>query len=176
MNLRSIFCMSLLASLCCSPVTPATAVEPALPPLTSAESSDVIPATQSWQVLVESLASHPEALTKSWPHFRRVLPVGCLKNTSNRDLSCPPMEGVVRLSVDSGPLGIVDVVLKDPANCDQIYALMSRYFGKGVLEDGDKCNAEWKLGRWVKGGSANLSRGRKEPSQLYLQFAIEQGP
>lgn len=39
------------------------------------------------------------------------------------------MEDVVRISVDSGPAGIVDVVLKSPTNCDQIYTLMSRYLG-----------------------------------------------
>lgn len=168
--------MALLASTWAALFTSAAAVEPVMETVASATSSPVTPVTQSWQALVESLAAHPDVLTKDWSSFRRVLPVGCFKNSGGRDLSCPPIEGVVSLSVDPGPLGIVDVVLKGPASCDQIYALMSRHFGKGSLEDGDKCNAEWKLNRWVKRASANLSKGRKDPSLLYLQFAIEQGP
>jgi hypothetical protein len=86
------------------------------------------------------------------------------------------MEGVVRLSLDPGPLGIVDVVMKKPATCDELYDILSVRFGKGRMEHGDKCSTEWKLNRWVKRGSANLSVGRKDPTQLYLQFAVEQGP
>jgi hypothetical protein len=134
------------------------------------------PVASSWQGLVDPLVSHPEILTKDWNHIRRVLPVGCFQKAGVRDLNCPPMDGVVRVSVDPGPLGIIDMVLKPPATCDQIYNLVSKRFGKGTVENGDKCYAEWKLNRWVKRGVVNLSPGRKEPSQLYLQFAIEQGP
>ena len=176
MNSRVIFYMSLLASMwCLSCTTPATAVEPAIALRESADSSVVLGA-QTWQTLVESLASHPEVLTKDWTGVRRVLPVGCVQNPADRDLSCPPMAGVVRLSVDLGPTGIVDVVLKATANCDQIYTLMSHHFGKGSLDGGDKCNAEWGLNRWVKRARANVSRGRKDPSLLYLQFAVEHEP
>lgn len=175
MHLRAIFIMPLLVSPWSASCTSATTLEPAFSPAASAASS-VEPVVQSWQVLVESLANHPEVLTKDWAAVRRILPAGCFRNADSRELSCPPMEGVVRVSVDPGPAGIVDVVLMSPANCDQIYTLMSRYLGKGSLEDGDKCSAEWKLNRWVKRANANLSRGRKDPSLLYLQFAIEQGP
>ncbi|MDE2400041.1 MAG: hypothetical protein KGL90_00040 [Burkholderiales bacterium] len=175
MNLKAIFFVPLLTSLWSASCTSATTVEPSLPPVASSASSGM-PVTQSWEVLVESLANHPEVLTKDWAAMRRILPTGCFRNSDSRDLNCPPMEGVVRVSVDPGPTGIVDVVLKFPASCDQIYTLMSRHLGKGFLEDGDKCSAEWKLNRWVKRANANLSRGRKDPSLLYLQFAIEQGP
>lgn len=175
MNLRAIFWLPLLAALWGSAYTPASAAKPAVA-LVASTASTVVPASQGWQVVVESLASHPEVLTQRWDGLRRVLPVGCFRNSEGRDISCPPMEGVVRISADPGPSSIVDVVLQAPASCDQIYALMSRYLGHGSLEGGDKCSAEWKLDRWVKRASANLSRGRKDPSLLYLQFAVEQGP
>lgn len=130
----------------------------------------------NWLGLVESLAKHPDVLTKDWSGFRRVLPVGCFRDTGSRDLSCPEMSGIVRIAVDPGPLGIVDVVLTAPANCEEIYSVLSKRFGRGIIEGGDKCSVEWNLNRLVKRASANISRGRKDPSQIYLQFAIEQGP
>jgi hypothetical protein len=174
MKFKTAFCMALLTTVGSAPF--AAEADLAVAPVASAVASTDAPVTQSWQTLVESLAAHPDVLTKDWSSVRRVLPVGCFKNPGHRDLTCPPMEGIVSVSVDPGPLGIVDVVLTGPASCDQIYALMSHHFGKGTLEGGDKCNAEWKLNRWVKRASANLSRGRKDKSLLYLQFAIEQGP
>ncbi|MFZ4550380.1 MAG: hypothetical protein ACOYNB_01025 [Aquabacterium sp.] len=175
MHLRASFCLTLLVSLWGSACTTATAAEPNIAPLASATTA-VAPVVQSWQTLVTSLALHPEVLTQNWAGVRRVLPAGCFQNAGSRDLNCPPLEGVVRVSVDPGPAGMIDVVLKAPADCDQIYALMSRHLGKGALENNDKCSAEWSLKRWVKRASANLSKGRKDPSQLYLQFAVEQGP
>lgn len=86
------------------------------------------------------------------------------------------MDGVMKISVVPGPLGIIDIVLKKPATCDALYDVLSKRFGKGELENGDKCYAEWKLGKRVKHGHVNVSPGRKDPSLLYLQFAIEQGP
>ena len=143
-------------------------------PQASTESS--MATETSWLDLVESLAAHPDVLTKDWSGFRRVLPAGCFKTSGSRDLSCPQIAGVVRISVDPGPLGLVDVVLSAPANCEDIYSVLSKRFGRGTLEGGDKCSAEWNLNRFVKRASANISRGRKDPSQIYLQFAIEQGP
>lgn len=86
------------------------------------------------------------------------------------------MDGVVKMSVVPGPLGIVDIVLKKPATCDALYDVLSKRFGKGELENGDKCYAEWKLGKRVKHGYVSLFPGPKDHSLLYLQFAIEQGP
>lgn len=134
------------------------------------------PVVSSWRGLVEPLVAHPEILTKNWDQMRIVLPVGCFQNARNRDLSCPPMDGVVRVSVDPGPLGVIDVVLKPPATCEQVYAVVSKQFGKGVLEDGGKCHAKWKLKRWVRGGHARLASDRDDPSMLYFQIGIEQGP
>ena len=175
MKTRAIFFISLIISLSCSVCISANAIKLA-DSIVASTASTVAPAVQDWQVLVESLAGHPEVLTKSWRGLRRVLPVACFRSADSRDLSCAPMAGVERISADPGPNGIIDVVLKAPASCDQVYSLMSRHLGKGSLDGGDKCSAEWKLDRWVKRASANLSRGRKDPSLLYLQFAVEQGP
>jgi hypothetical protein len=175
MYLRFATCFAFLFSLCSSACTSPNGVEPSAITLATSQSA-VAPVGQTWRMLVESLASHPEVLNKEWAATRRILPLGCFRKNGSRDLSCPPVDGVVRISVDPGPGGIIDVVLKSPADCLQIYTLMSRHLGEGVLENSDKCTAEWSLKRWVKKGSANLSKGVKDPSQLYLQFAVEQGP
>jgi hypothetical protein len=129
-----------------------------------------------WRGLVEALVAHPEILTKDWDHMRRVLPVGCFRNEGSRDLSCPPMDGVERISASPGPTGLIDVVLKPPATCNEVYDVVSKRFGKGVLENGDKCYVEWNLRKWVKRSNVNLWPSRKDPSVLFLQFGVEQGP
>jgi hypothetical protein len=134
------------------------------------------PTASDWRSVVEPLATHPDVLTKDWSGFRRILPLGCFKDAGDRAVKCPLLDGIVRISIDPGPQGIVDVVLNAPADCAQIYALLSKHFGRGSVENGDLCMVEWKLGHWVKHASANLTRGRKDPSQIHLQFAVEQGP
>ncbi|WP_374588456.1 hypothetical protein [Ideonella dechloratans] len=154
---------------------PAMAASDAVPP------TDQVPIAApteraDWRALIEPLADRPEILTKDWSATRAVLPAGCFQNASNGNVDCPPMDGVVKISVAPGPLGIIDIVLKKPATCDALYDVLSKRFGKGELENSDKCYAEWKLGKRVKHGHVSLSPGRKDPSLLYLQFAIEQGP
>lgn len=130
-----------------------------------------------WRTLLDSLSAHPDVLKKDWASLRAVLPAGCFRTPNKRELSCPPMNGVVRVSADPGPQGVVDIVLKPPVTCDHVYSILSKRFGSAHLEDGDKCYSEWKLGKWgIRRGSVSLSPGRKDPTQLYLQFAIEQGP
>lgn len=129
-----------------------------------------------WRPLVESLTDNPEVLTKDWASIRTVLPAGCLRDANNGSVSCPPTDGVIRMSVVPGPLGLIHIVLQTPATCDALYEVLSQRFGKGELENGDKCYARWKLGKRVKRGNVNLSPGRKNPGELHLQFGIEQGP
>lgn len=131
---------------------------------------------RDWRLLVESLADHPEVLTKDWASIRTVLPTGCFRDANNGSVACPPTDGVIRMSVVPGPLGLIHIVLQTPATCDALYEVLSQRFGKGELENGDKCYARWKLGKRVKRGSVNLSPGRKNPAELHLQFGIEQGP
>jgi len=148
-----------------------------------AQSSAQVPVAESstpvvthWRGLLDALVAHPEILVKDWDHMRTLLPVGCFRNAGTRDLSCPPMDGVERISASPGPSGLIDVVLKPPATCDQVYDVISKRFGKGALENGDKCYAEWKLGKWVKRSNVNMWPNRKDPSRLFLQFGVEQGP
>lgn len=175
MCLRYSVCLMLLVSFLGSACTSAAGFEKKDLPVAAAAPA-AMPGAQDWQTLVESLASHPEVLNQDWTAARRVLPVGCFRQKNTRDINCPQMEGVVRISIDPGPGGIIDVVLMAPADCQLVYALMNRHLGEGVLENNDKCTAEWNLKRWVKRANANLSVGRKDPSKLYLQFAVEQGP
>ena len=130
----------------------------------------------AWRALIEPLADHPEILTKDWSATRAVLPAGCFRNASDGNVDCPPMDGVMKVSVVPGPLGIIDIVLKKPATCDALYDVLSKRFGRGDLEKGSTCYARWTLGKRVPHGYVNVSPGRKDPSLLYLQFAIEQGP
>lgn len=174
MHMKFSLCLALLASLWSSSCTSAVGVE-SYPPVARTASS-AVPVAQGWQSVVESLASHPEVLNQGWAAARRVFPVGCFQQAGIRELHCPEIEGIVRVSVDPGPRGIIDLVLEAPADCQQIYVLMSRHLGQGVLENGDKCTAEWSLKRWVKRANANISVGRKDPGKIYLQFAVEQGP
>ncbi|MCA6218249.1 hypothetical protein KGA65_17075 [Ideonella sp. B7] len=136
-----------------------------------------VPAVRAdWRALVEPLADHPEVLTQDWSAIRSLLPVGCFRNASSSQVDCPPMAGVVRISVVPGPLGIIDIVLKQPATCDALYDILRQRFGKGQQEKGSTCYARWTLGKRVQHAYVNVSPGRKDPSLLYLQFAIEQGP
>lgn len=130
----------------------------------------------NWKTLVESLSEHPDLLKKDWSEIRAVLPAGCFRNAGRRVLSCPPMDGVVRISVDPGPLGLIDVVLKEPANCEKIYDVVRKHFGSGVSQIGEKCHADWNIDKWVERAGVRLSSGRRDPNLLYLQFGIEQGP
>ncbi|MFG6469087.1 hypothetical protein [Roseateles sp. BYS87W] len=126
--------------------------------------------------LVEALANHREVLTQDWPAIRALLPAGCFRDANNGSVACPPAEGVLRMSVVPGPLGLIHIVLQTPATCDALYEVLSQRFGKGELANGDKCYARWKLGKRVSRGSVNVSPGRKNPAELHLQFAIQQGP
>ena len=135
------------------------------------------PATGDWRSLIDALAAHPEILTKDWAAVRAILPPGCFRDANSGDVACPPLEGVQRLSVVPGPQGLVHLVLKaPPVGCDLLYDVLSKRFGRGELENGNPCVAAWKIGKWVKRGHVNYSPGRKDPSQLHVQFAIEQGP
>lgn len=155
--------------------TPAVAAPDAGPP--TEQTPIAAPVMRSdWRTLVRALGDHPEILTKDWSATRAVLPAGCFRNASNGNVDCPPMDGVVKISVVPGPLGIIDIVLKQPATCDALYDVLSKRFGRGELEKGSTCYARWTLGKRVPHAYVNVSPGRKDPSLLYLQFAIEQGP
>lgn len=131
-----------------------------------------IPAYQ----LVESLIKNPRFLEKPWSEMRKAYPAGCSKPDDSPDLTCPFMEGVVRLSATASGSGIVDVVFSDPVTCEGLYDVISRRFGAGQIEGGNKCAATWKLGQWVKRGHLRVSKGKKDPSKIFFQMAIEQGP
>lgn len=154
---------------------PAMAASDAVPP------TDQVPIAAptgraAWRALIEPLADRQDVLTRDWSVTRAVLPAGCFRNADNGNVECPPMDGVMRMSVVPGPLGIIDIVLKKSATCDALYDVLSKRFGRGDLEKGSTCYARWTLGKHVPHGYVNVSPGRKDPSLLYLQFAIEQGP
>lgn len=142
----------------------------------TSETEHFKPAQTDWQELVELLARNPKILTMDWSHMRQILPVGCFTKPKESELDCPSMEGVVSISVIPGPTGVIDVVLKPPATCELVYNQLSRYLGKGKLTNGDVCDAEWTLSRWVKKAYTTVRSSRKDPKIIYLQFGTEQGP
>lgn len=129
-----------------------------------------------WRDIVLALRDEPTVLTKSWPAFRRILPLGCFQTNNSDELSCPPIEGVKLISVVPGPLGIVDLVLDPPASCEAVQEVIGQRFGKAAQRTANACSAHWGLRRWVKGAYIDLRPSRKGPSLIRLQFAIEQGP
>jgi len=125
--------------------------------------------------LVSNLVADPEVLTKSAPQILAALPKGCSLVASGENLDCPPIPGVASISVQPGPLGIVDVIFLPPTTCQEIFTAVASRYGQGKLEEGNSCKATWSL---KKGGKAyiKMAPGKKNPEQIYFQFAIEQGP
>ena len=126
--------------------------------------------------VVENLIKDPAILEKSWPEMRVAFPAGCSNSQDSPELACPSLEGVVRMSATASGTGMVDVVMSDPVQCDRLYEVVSKRFGPGQVEVGNKCASTWKLQWGSKHGHLRLSRGKKDPSKIFLQMAMEQGP
>lgn len=129
-----------------------------------------------WRSIVIALRDQPSVLTKDWPAYRRILPIGCFQNDNSNELSCPPIQGIKRIFVHPGLLGGVDIVLESPASCEAIHDLLNPRFGPGKIRNQDLCSANWDLRFRIKGAYVDMRRNRKDPSLIQLQFAIEQGP
>ena len=159
--------LPLVACLALAGPTPGRAELPVSPP-------DNTSAVADWQAVVEAIAHQPTILQKDRASILRALPVTCqAKNTG--DIACPPITGIVLISVQSGPLGLIDLRLTPPADCKHLYALLSKRFGPGKLEGGDKCYANWQIGRIVPRAYISVMRGVADPSQINLQFGTDQG-
>jgi hypothetical protein len=133
-------------------------------------------AQNDWRGLVELLASNPKILTMKWPQIRKLLPADCISKPNDTELSCPSIDGLVSISVTPGPTGVVDLILKPPVTCELLYYLLNKHLGKGKLENGDMCDAEWSLNHWVKKSYATVRSSRKDKNIVFLQFGTEQGP
>lgn len=129
-----------------------------------------------WRSIVIALRDQPSVLTKDWPAYRRILPLGCFQNDNSNELSCPPIQGVKRIFVHPGLLGGVDIFLESPASCEAIHDLLKPRFGPGKIRNQDLCSANWDLRLRIKGAYVDMRRNRKDPSLIQLQFAIEEGP
>lgn len=143
---------------------------------TSRMSSETARTHANWHEIVDSVAQHPEVLTKDISAILKSIPVACETIRGERELRCSPVQGIANIAVDPGPLGIIDMELRRPANCDQLYEILSKRFGKGKQEKNDKCYARWKLGKLVKKAYVSVMPGVDNRSQIFLQFGIEQGP
>ncbi len=126
--------------------------------------------------LVDGLLKTPRLLQQPWAQMRQAFPAGCSKAADAPELDCPPMEGIARISaVDSGS-GMVDVVFTPAISCERLYEVIRQRIGPGRIEGGDKCVARWQLAPAVPRGHVRLSRGKRDPSRVNFQMAIEQGP
>lgn len=149
-------------------------IAPSIP--AAADTAQAIePAEPAYQ-LVEGLIKDPRLLEKAWPEMRKAFPIGCNKSDDSPDVICPSINGVIRLSAITSGTGIVDAVFSNPISCDGLYEVISKRFGPGEIENGNKCASTWKLNAWVKRGHVRVSRGKKDPSKIFFQMAIEQGP
>lgn len=125
---------------------------------------------------IERVLQNPQILTKSSTGILTVYPE-CKWREETGELSCPPAPGIQSITFQAGTAGIIDFELLPPVTCDDLYTLISKKFGAGKLvKSGDPCSAIWNIGKRVKGAYIRISKSRKQPTKIFLQIGIEQGP
>lgn len=127
--------------------------------------------------LVDGVIATPQLLSKPWREMKAAFPGGCSQAPESPELNCPPIEGVVRISAMTGGLGLIDIVMTNPISCEEVYEVVQRRYGPGDLPNpSNKCSARWNLSKHIKTGYIRISKGKQDPSKLFLQFGVEQGP
>lgn len=131
---------------------------------------------QGAYLLVEKLLSDPRIVTRSWKEMRRAFPDGCQQVAGDTEIICPPIAGVTRISAIASGHGIVELTMTSPVTCDGVRAVVVNRFGPSTKNSINGCSADWSLGEYMKTGYLRLSKGKKDPGKVSLQFGVEQGP
>lgn len=126
--------------------------------------------------LVEGLIKDPAIVERSWSDIKRALPEGCQQSADSTEVTCPPIDGVTRISVMASGSGIVEVVMSTPATCEELRSVVIKRFGPAKTTSANGCSGDWDLRRYMKTGYLRIAKGKKDPAKVSLQFGVEQGP
>lgn len=126
--------------------------------------------------LVEGLIKDPRIVERSWSQIQRSLPSGCQKTDDSPDVDCPHIDGVKRISVIALGHGVVDLELTFPLTCEDLRAVVVKRFGPAKKTAANGCSGDWNLQTFMKTGYLRLSKGKKDPAKVSLQFGVDQGP
>lgn len=126
--------------------------------------------------LVEGLIKDPSIVERSWRDIKQALPEGCQQSADSTEVTCPPMDGVTWISVMASGSGIVEVVMTAPVTCEGLRSVVIKRFGSAKTTSANGCSGDWDLRRYMKTGYLRISKGKKDPGKVSLQFGVEQGP
>jgi hypothetical protein len=125
---------------------------------------------------IDRLLTDPRIVEKSWNEIQRAFPEECQQMPDTTEIACPPMLGVTRISVIASGHGIVDILMAAPVTCEEIRAVVVQRFGPAKTTSTNGCSGDWDLSKYMKTGYLRISRGKKDPTKVSLQFGVEQGP
>ncbi|MDO9238156.1 MAG: hypothetical protein Q7U28_19240 [Aquabacterium sp.] len=120
--------------------------------------------------LVEGLIKDPRIVTWSWREMQRAFPEGCQKTPEAIEITCPPMNGVTRISAMSSGRGMVEIAMEPPVTCDELRAVVIKRFGSAKTTSTNGCSGDWDLGKYMKTGYLRISKGKKDPAKVTLQL------
>ena len=124
--------------------------------------------------LIRAVIHSPTILKRRWSEMSPLFP-GCSLPSNERDLQCPALSGVKQISVQDGGAGVITIEVAKPVTCEGIYNIVKESFGAGRQGE-SKCDVEWNLSRWVKGGHASIFASPKDPTRVFFQMNLDQGP
>lgn len=126
--------------------------------------------------LVEKLLSDPRIVKKPWIEMQRAFPDGCQQTPDSTEIICPPMDGVTRISAMASGHGIVELTMTSPVTCEELRAVVVNRFGPSKTTSTNGCSGDWDLSEYMATGYLRVSKGKKDPAKLSLQFGVVQGP
>ncbi|MDO9238155.1 MAG: hypothetical protein Q7U28_19235 [Aquabacterium sp.] len=124
--------------------------------------------------LIRAVIHNPKILQRKWSEMSQLFP-RCSLPSNERDLQCPALSGVKQISVQDGGAGVITIEVAKPVTCEGIYNIVKESFGAGRQGE-SKCYVEWNLSRWVKGGHASIFASPKDPTRVFFQMNLDQGP
>lgn len=132
--------------------------------------------SQSAYKLIDGLIKDPRIVEQPWLVMQRAFPDGCQQALNSTEVICPALAGVIRISAMASGHGIVEVGMTSPVTCDELRAVVIRRFGPAQTTSVNGCSGDWDLSQYMKSGYLRISKGKKDPSKVSLQFGVEQGP
>lgn len=170
-------CIIALAS--CSKITATAATGAVIAPQPDQAKPALINTTQIASdvvayALIRAMVRNPQILTRKWAQMSVIFP-DCSLPPRERDLQCPTLSGIRKISVQDGGAGVITIETTKPVTCSGIYNIVKDAFGPGRQGEGI-CDVEWNLSRWVKGGHASIFSSPKDPARIFFQMNLDQGP
>ena len=126
--------------------------------------------------LVEGLIKDPGIVAWPWRAMQRAFPEECQQTPDTIEITCPPMDGVTRITAITSGHGTVEIAMVSPVTCDDLRAVVIKRFGPAKTTSTNGCSGDWDLGKYMKTGYLRISKGKKDSAKVTLQFGVEQGP